>query len=243
MRASRSFCESLPASLVLAAVLSIAVGPAPPVASAETVRAWLGVVLGESDVASSDPTALAVPGVVLRGVFEGSPAESIGLRAKDRIVSLDGEPVASARDLIATMERRGPGDWVSLRVVRKNRDLDLRVRLQAKPRDVSPRKLVEGSIGADVIDLPPALRAHFGAPEDAGVMISSIAPGSPAVVAGLSLGDVVFAVDDQPVRSRSEWSRLISGGGVGNTVEIHLSRSGAGIVCEARIEKVPPRER
>jgi S1-C subfamily serine protease len=86
------------------------------------------------------------------------------------------------------------------------------------------------------IDLPPALREHFGAPAEAGVMISHVEAASPAEAAGFELGDVVFEVDGEQVRSTSELDQRVAGAGVGNDVEFQVARAGARLVLEARIE-------
>jgi hypothetical protein len=61
-----------------------------------------------------------------------------------------------------------------------------------------------------MVALTPELRRHFGAPEDAGVMISSVIEDSPASEAGLVVGDVLTAIDGQSVASNLDVARKIS---------------------------------
>ena len=75
-----------------------------------------------------------------------------------------------------------------------------------------------GYLGVTLIDLTPELRAHFGAPEDAGAIVGNVEPGSPAEEAGLRVGDVVVTADGvdvgntwdlvQAVRPRMEGQML-----------------------------------
>jgi hypothetical protein len=58
-----------------------------------------------------------------------------------------------------------------------------------------------GYLGVSLTDLTPELRTHFGAPEDAGVMVSRVEPGSPADKAGLEVGDILTRIDGKDVRS------------------------------------------
>ena len=58
-----------------------------------------------------------------------------------------------------------------------------------------------GYLGVGLTELTPELRAHFGAPEDAGVMVSSVEDGSPADKAGLKVGDIIAALDGKDVKS------------------------------------------
>jgi len=56
--------------------------------------------------------------VIVTGVLPGSPAEQAGLARGDLILSLDGEPVSSLRELYRALWRRGPGDALGLQVLR-----------------------------------------------------------------------------------------------------------------------------
>lgn len=58
-----------------------------------------------------------------------------------------------------------------------------------------------GFLGVGLTELTPELRAHFGVPEDAGVMVASVAEGSPADKAGLKVGDIVASLDGKDVKS------------------------------------------
>src|SRR5262245_50302044 len=57
-----------------------------------------------------------------------------------------------------------------------------------------------GYLGVGLTDLTPELRTHFGAPEDAGVMVSKVEPGSPADKAGIKVGDVLASIDGKEVK-------------------------------------------
>ena len=62
---------------------------------------------------------------------------------------------------------------------------------------LSPRAF----LGVEASEMTPELRAHFGAPEDAGVMLSKIVDDSAAQVAGLAVGDIVTRVDADEIAS------------------------------------------
>ena len=46
-------------------------------------------------------------------------------------------------------------------------------------------------------------------PEDPGMLIARIRPGSPASVAGLKPYEIIVSVDDQPVKTLEEFKKLI----------------------------------
>ena len=137
--------------------------------------AWIGVRLnGATDR----------DGVAVSRIFEDSPAARAGLRASDVIVEFDGRPVAGPGDLIKKIREHGPGNWVPLTVDRTGHEFDLRIRLGSRPANIRGLKSRNGWIGVKSIELPPSLREHFGAPADAGVMISEVMESSPAEAAG-----------------------------------------------------------
>lgn len=56
-----------------------------------------------------------------------------------------------------------------------------------------------GFLGVSLSALTPELRQHFGVPGDAGVMVSSVVAGSPADKAGVRVGDIISALDGDPI--------------------------------------------
>jgi membrane-associated protease RseP (regulator of RpoE activity) len=63
-------------------------------------------------------------------------------------------------------------------------------------------------LGVTLVDLTDELREHFGAPKDAGLLVSSVEDGSPAEKAGIRVGDIIVGIDGKDVDS----SRDLRGG-------------------------------
>jgi S1-C subfamily serine protease len=70
-------------------------------------RAWLGFYPQGHD-----------GGIMLTGIVPGGPAELAGLRRGDLVLSVDGAPVSTLRELYLQMWRKGPGEPLSLQVLR-----------------------------------------------------------------------------------------------------------------------------
>ena len=64
-----------------------------------------------------------------------------------------------------------------------------------------------GRLGITVEELTPQLATYFGAKD--GVLIASVGGDSPASRAGLKAGDVITKVNNEPVGSRDELTRLL----------------------------------
>jgi len=178
-------------------------------------------------------------GVPIRLIVEDSPAAKAGLRAGDEILSVDGVQVATSAELLALLRDKEPGSWVPLGVERRDDEREFRIRLGSRPTSTKKLELRRGWIGVEAIDLTPALREHFGAPPDAGAMISGIAVGSPAEAAGFALGDVVFEILGYPVVSAKSLSRMLASGGIGNTLDATVARAGSTLVLETVVVATP----
>lgn len=229
----RTLLRSFPVLVLALAALPAAAAP---------TDGWIGILLGETRVAAQDPDDPRPAAVRVAGVFEESPADRAGLRAKDWILAVDGAPVANPSDLVDRVRGLGEDAWVQVTVERDGRERVLSLRLGPRPETGVPRsKLLRGWIGVRTLDLTPGLRRHFGAPEEAGVMIAELVAGGPADLAGFELGDVVYGLDGSPVRSSGELAGLVAGSGIGNRVEFEVARSGARLVLEGRIERAPER--
>jgi peroxiredoxin len=98
---------------------------APTQVAAEPQRGWLGIELGASQG--------KMPGVEIRHVFRGSPAELAGLRSGDVITKVDGNDVRQASDVQRLVASHAAGDRVSVAYRRDSRNRFMAVRLASKP--------------------------------------------------------------------------------------------------------------
>jgi membrane-associated protease RseP (regulator of RpoE activity) len=99
-----------------------------------------------------------------------------------------------------------------------------------------------GWMGVRLIDIPADLRVHFGAPTDAGVLVGEVEKDSPAGRAGVSVGDVVTAVDGAKVASSWEIARAVRQRTAGETVQLDVLRSRAKKTLPVKIEERPRQE-
>lgn len=83
-----------------------------------------------------------------------------------------------------------------------------------------------GYLGVGLVDLTSELRAHFGVSGDAGVMVSTVEPGSPADKAGIKVGDILTSVDRDDVQSSWDIRSKVRGYDDGQQVAIEVVRDG-----------------
>jgi len=95
---------------------------------------YLGVQIQRLDGQLADYFGAKDGGVLVTEVIEGSPAEKAGMKAGDVILSVAGEEVEDASDLVEEIRGHTPESKVELNVVRKNRKRKMKVTLGEAPR-------------------------------------------------------------------------------------------------------------
>ncbi len=174
----------------------------------EVRRGRIGVTI--QDLTPDLATAMGIPGrqgAVVSAVEPGSPAQKAGLRPGDVVVAADGHPVRSATDLRSIIGVTEAGREIELRVLRNGRERRVRVRVGLPgERAVAGRALLPELAGARLGDIPEDHPA-YGRIE--GVFVSDVVPGSPAWRLGLRAGDIVTAVNREPVRSLAEFEEIV----------------------------------
>src|SRR6201997_97198 len=83
-----------------------------------------------------------------------------------------------------------------------------------------------GQLGVSMYTVTPDIAHSLGLPSAVGALVSQVVEGSPADQAGIRTGDVITAVNGQPVKSNSELRNTIGLLRVGDKVDIGLLRDG-----------------
>ena len=84
-----------------------------------TGRPYLGITyLSVTDAQTAQQLGVSAYGVYVVDVVKGGPAEQAGLKAGDRIVSVDGTEIAAKDDLGTLMQQHKAGDTLSITVAR-----------------------------------------------------------------------------------------------------------------------------
>jgi S1-C subfamily serine protease len=92
-----------------------------------------------------------------------------------------------------------------------------------------------GQLGVSMYTVTPDIAHSLGLSNVTGALVSQVVDGSPAEKAGIRSGDVITAVNGQPVKSNSELRNSIGLMRVGDKVEIGLLRDGKPIKVTAII--------
>jgi membrane-associated protease RseP (regulator of RpoE activity) len=99
------------------------------------------------------------------------------------------------------------------------------------------KSMGRGYIGVQVLGLTQELRVHFGAPEDAGVLVARVDEGSPAAAAGIEVGDVLTAVDGKPIAGPHVLAAEVREKKAGESVSVDWLRDEAGFSASVSVEE------
>ena len=165
----------------------------------EVQRGRLGVMI--QDFTPDLAEALGVEadgGALVASVEPDTPAERAGLAAGDVIVAVDGEAVEGSADLRQEIGLRRPGGEVEVAYLRDGDRHTANVQLagggaQGASAEAGASEALAG------VRLAPLDRSRPAWGDIDGVVVSEVTPGNRAAAAGLEAGDVISAVNRQPV--------------------------------------------
>lgn len=159
---------------------------------------------------------------VLGRVQEGGPAAQSGLMSGDRVIAVDGAPVAYWDELIQAVQAGG-GETIQVTVSR-----EIKTGKPEAGREAVERKVALTPTFTSV-RVPPfgdeATIWSIGVDPYVVPRVGEVMPGSPAAAAGLMAGDIVLAIDGRPVYSPGELTATIQKS-PGKRVEISVERDG-----------------
>lgn len=94
-----------------------------------------------------------------------------------------------------------------------------------------------GFLGIEVMSISAELRGHFGASEEAGVLVSRVADDGPAAQAGLKVGDVITAINDDEIDSEMDVLRAVRPLKKGATANLDIVRDGRSMSLAVTIDE------
>jgi serine protease Do len=207
---------------------------------------FLGVNIAEVDAERAKALKLpAEEGVEITRVESDSPAEKAGLKAGDVVLEYNGERV-EGMEQFGRMVRETPGGRkVTLQISRNGTLQTLTAVIGSRGKYPGENVLVmppfempdfhmpdipegfpawrSGMLGIETESLNPQLAGFFGVKQ--GVLIRSVAGGSPAEKAGLKAGDVITKVEDQDVTTPGQVSAAIQAARKKHSVSLKLIRN------------------
>ena len=173
----------------------------------EVRRGLLGVSIDTIDAESAKALGAEVAsGALVTSITPDSAAEKAGLQVDDIIVKVDNAKIDSSRELANAIGLKASGEDVNIEFVRDGRPHSVRARLGRQ---------ITRSGG---IDIHPGLEgAQFSSATTSatsGVEVTDVEPGSAAAQRGLRAGDLITAVNRQPIRNLQQLRDIAQQGSI-----------------------------
>ena len=186
-----------------------------------TRRGWLGVFIQEVTPDIADTLGLSQSaGALVSSVNENSPADIAGLEPGDVILSFDGKVIDRMRDLPRIVAETDIGATVKVEIFRGGQRSTVEVTLG----ELEKAELVglvgeqpDGDsqtmdrLGFTVDDLDAALAEELGLdPKLAGVVVTEVSEGSPAMEKGVETGDIIRRFGQRRVDSAADLAQSVA---------------------------------
>ncbi len=193
------------------------------------------------DLDELDMSKFEIHTLLVEDIIEGSGAEAAGLQKGDKIVALDGVEATTAEAFVAQLLTNQPGDTVMLTIEREGEANPIEVEVTLGENKAGEAFLGIG-LGVDVeidIELDDEMDFHIGMmpyadfnhdqlPEGdfQGAIIDRIKEESAAEEAGLQEGDVITAIDNEPLTRMDSLISKLAAHQPEDTVTLSVWRNG-----------------
>ena len=170
----------------------------------EVRRGLLGVTIQTIDKESAKALGTQVDhGALITGIEPGSAAEEAGLRVDDIITGIDDQRIDNNRELANAIGLKGSGDKVEIDYVRNGQRQTVLAELgQRLVQQIGGTNIHPGLKGAQF--------ASASASSTRGIEVTDVEVDSPAAQRDLRAGDVITAVNRQPVQNLQQLREISS---------------------------------
>jgi serine protease Do len=181
------------------------------------VRGWLGVYIQNLTPELTEQFDIDdIEGCLISDVVDDSPAEKAGLEPGDIIVEFNGKNIEGVNELRMQVAGTEPGKKVTIKLIRDGRTISKKVVIAELESDeqefIQPDEEEETSsyIGIQVQEITPRIAQQLGWEKDEGVVITSVAEGSPAYYGGLQRGDIVLEINRNKIEDMGDFKKYIN---------------------------------
>jgi serine protease Do len=178
---------------------------------------WIGVKLQQVTPEISAALGMArTEGSIVSWVLPNGPAHKAGLEIGDVVLRFDGRTPSDERALLRDISSAPVGEPITLRVRRGENDQDIAVTTMEWPRNQwdardapvateRPKIVIPPDLGLSLAAVRPEEKASMGLEDGMhGVMVTNVAPGTDPANRGMTNGDIILRVQDDPVASPAD---------------------------------------
>jgi len=171
----------------------------------EVQRALLGVNIGDVDAEIAKELKLdKVEGVVVGGVPENGAARNAGIKEKDVIVQVEGEPIKNTAELQEKISQYRPGDAVKVVVIRDSEKKQFTVTLRNKHGDTEVVRNNDSTLGAEFVVVSESEKEKLEI--NSGIKITKLDNGK-LKNSGMKVGFIITHVNKKPIYDVKDFKR------------------------------------
>lgn len=183
----------------------------------EVQRALLGVNIGDVNAEIAKELKLdKVEGVYVGGVPENGAARDAGIKEKDVIVQVEGEPIKTTGELQEKISQYRPGDKVKVVVIRDNEKKQFTVTLRNKHGDTEIVRDNNSNLGAEFIVVGEKEKEKLDI--NSGIKVIKLDKGK-LMTSGIKEGFIITNVNKKPIYEVKDFKREVENAKGGILVE------------------------
>jgi serine protease Do len=193
-------------------------------------RGWIGANVQDLTPELAAGFALASRrGALVGHVTSGGPADAAGLKPGDIITKIDASDISDTRAMQRLIVEAPIGGTLTIAAVRKGQAKTFQVRVGKRTETAAPSKVVVPASASEGI---AGLGFDVGQ-RDENVVVTTVAPGSIAALAGFAPGDAVVEIAQQRVRSVPDFDLKLAALRAKGTVALFTLKRGGDIAFKA----------
>jgi serine protease Do len=164
-------------------------------------RGYLGVQIQPVTANIAESLGLkGTKGALVADAQPGTPAAEAGLKPGDTITEVNGEMMASPREVSRRISQVKPGDTATITYIRNGKELTATIKLAA-----IPEQKVAAADPAAVVKASPAFGLTLAPAKDgSGVLVTDVDPSGVGYEQGMQKGDVILEIGGKPVVKPAE---------------------------------------
>ncbi len=199
------------------------------ISSGRVERGYLGLGLQEVTADLAKKLGLSRPqGALVAQVYENSPAQRAGLQPGDLIVKFNDKEISRSQDLPVLVSQTPVGVKATLAFYREGRLQETQViliSLDAPQTQGAPSGGVfQSLLGLAIADLDPVQGKKYRLAPGLGVLVTQVAPDSPAASVGLKAGDLILEFNDRAVLGSKDFIAITQKLNKGDIVRLFVRR-------------------
>ncbi len=175
-------------------------------------RGWLGVSIRDlTPELAKEAHTQSLAGALVVDIVKGGPADKAGLKKNDVITAFGNQEITDSAALRNDVAQTPVGSSVKLALVRDGKKMTATVTVGSL-EDAAKflANVAMERLGVEVRAPTPTEIDQYGLKQNLGVTIARLEPKGPLEAAGFEVGDMILAVDDEPVEGVESFIGLVS---------------------------------